>query len=211
MLRAFLPPDEGNPSQTQSNGVNGRESIAKKIQKRMRRLLFFFFGLHFQYVGTSLKLTAPTEKWKSPLMRGNVREVPQASGRSKCLANSWSYRRSLWDFSESATKKKNEGNKRCRNRYIDDVVVMVESSLESDIWRSFNFKWGREACPELPCHCWGRIVGVTLMCVWMHVRGTIDNMYFCHQKYLSSVSPGNPSKTTNIFKVRPVQEISSKT
>lgn len=209
MLRAFLPPDEGNPSQTQSNGVNGRESIAKKIQKRMRRLLFFFFGLHFQYVGTSLKLTAPTEKWKSPLMRGNVGEVPQAD------LSAWQIAEVTVEvfgiFRNPPQKKKNEGNKRCRNRYIDDVVVMVESSLESDIWRSFNFKWGREACPELPCHCWGRIVGVTLMCVWMHVRGTIDNMYFCHQKYLSSVSPGNPSKTTNIFKVRPVQEISSKT
>lgn len=208
MLRAFLPPDEGNPSQTQSNGVNGRESIAKKIQKRMRRLLFFFFGLHFQYVGTSLKLTAPTEKWKSPLMRGNVGEVPQADLSAWQIAE---VTVEVFGIFRNPPQKKNEGNKRCRNRYIDDVVVMVESSLESDIWRSFNFKWGREACPELPCHCWGRIVGVTLMCVWMHVRGTIDNMYFCHQKYLSSVSPGNPSKTTNIFKVRPVQEISSKT
>lgn len=41
-------------------------------------------------------------------------------------------------------KKKNEREKEkkkwCRSRYIDDVVVMLESSLESDIWRSFNFK-----------------------------------------------------------------------
>ena len=86
-----------------------------------------------------------------------AREVPQASGRFKCLANRWSYCSSLWDFRNPSQKKKKEKKRKtkwCRSWYIDDV--MLESSLESDIWRSFNFKWGREACPELPCHCWGR-------------------------------------------------------
>lgn len=61
MLRAFHLPDEGSPWQTRSNGVKRRESIAKKFKRKWEDL-FFSFGLHFQYVGMSLKLGAPAKK-----------------------------------------------------------------------------------------------------------------------------------------------------
>lgn len=41
---------------------------------------------------------------------------------------------------EKKEREREREKKWCRSRYIDDVVVMLESSLESDIWRSFNFK-----------------------------------------------------------------------
>lgn len=72
---------------------------------------------------------------------------------------------------------------------------MLESSLESDIWRSFNFKWGREACPELPCHCWGRRNCISFCqdtCEYNHVLTTC---IFCS----SCISPGNPSEMMKSF------------
>lgn len=147
MLRAFHLHNEGSPWQTQSNGVKRKHLLKNSNQNEKT----FSFGLHFQYFGMSLKLTAPAKKkGKFTDKEKKAREVPQASGRSKCLANRWSYCSSLWDFLNPSQKQKK--TEWCRSRYIDDVVVMLESSQESAIWRSFNFKWGREACPELPCH-----------------------------------------------------------
>lgn len=108
----------------------------------------YFFWSSFPVCWQELKALCPANKMESSLIkrrRKKAREMPQASGRSKCLAKRWSYCCSLWDFQNPSEKK---------NRYIDDIVVMLVSSQESDIWRSFNFKWGREACPGLPFHCW---------------------------------------------------------
>lgn len=150
MLRAFHLPNEGSPWQTRVMEWGG-EKASSKNSKRDEKT--FFLGSSYPVCWHELKAHCPTitkKKGKFTDTEGEkkAREVPQASGRSKCLANRWSYCSSLWDFRNPSEKKK-----WCRSRYIDDVVFMLVSSLESDIWRSFNFKWGREACPELPCHC----------------------------------------------------------
>lgn len=117
MLRAFHLPDEGSPWQTQSNGVKRGESIFKKFKTKWEDIfLFFFFGLRFQYVGMSLKLNAPAKKGKftdkkKEKEKEKAREVPQASGRFKCLANRWSYCSSLWDFRNPSQKKKEKKEK----------------------------------------------------------------------------------------------------
>lgn len=103
------------------------ERASLKFSKQNKKTSFFsffsssFFGLRFQYVGMSLKLTAPTKKssltgenWKRKEKKERVkkaREVPQASGRSKCLANRWSYCSSLWDFRNPSQKKRKKKNK----------------------------------------------------------------------------------------------------
>lgn len=90
----FNSPKQG---QSMANSVmeqRGEESSLKKNLDKMRRCFFsffffsFFFGLHFQYVGMSLKLTAPSKNGKfTDKEKKKAREVPRASGRSKCLAN----------------------------------------------------------------------------------------------------------------------------
>lgn len=114
---------------------------------------FFFFLVFILVCWHELKAHCPHKKIESSLIRKEKKK------QEKCL-------RLLADLSAWQTGEvtvavfgifkilqiKKRKTKWCRSRYIDDVV-MLEISLESDIWRCFNFKWGREACPELPCHC----------------------------------------------------------
>lgn len=58
MLRAFHLHNEGSPWQTQSNGVKRKHLLKNSNQNEKT----FSFGLHFQYFGMSLKLTAPAKK-----------------------------------------------------------------------------------------------------------------------------------------------------
>lgn len=82
----------------------------------MRRLFPFFFFLVF--ISSMLAWawsSVPQQKRKRKKKKREftdkevkAREVPQASGRSKCLANRWSCCSSLWDFRNPSQKKRKE-------------------------------------------------------------------------------------------------------
>lgn len=70
MLRAFHLHNEGSPWQTQSNGVKRKHLLKNSNQNEKT----FSFGLHFQYFGMSLKLTAPAKKKESSQIRKKKQE-----------------------------------------------------------------------------------------------------------------------------------------
>lgn len=97
----------------QSNGVKRRESIFKKFKTKWEDI---FFWSSFPVCWHELKAHCPCKKRKKKgkftdkEKKKKAREVPQASGRSKCLANRWSYCSSLWDFLNPSQKKKEKQN-----------------------------------------------------------------------------------------------------
>lgn len=80
-------------------------SIFKKFKTRWEDI---FFWSSFPVCWHELKAHCPRKKMESSQIRKKkkAREVPQASGRSKCLANRWSYCSSLWDFQNPSEKKR---------------------------------------------------------------------------------------------------------
>lgn len=123
-------PSRGSPRWTRSHGAKKTEGVwkeegKKKKSNRNEKTSFFFFLSSSPVCWHELKARRPalakktktTKKrkvhWKLEKKKRKLktRQVPRASGPSKCLANRWSCCSSLWDFQKSITKNQRERKK----------------------------------------------------------------------------------------------------
>lgn len=101
----FTPPNRGSPWQTRSNGAKKKEGILKEEERKKKsnrneKTSFFFFWSSFPVCWHELKARRPalakkkipqqkngkfTKNWRKKKLK--TRQVPRASGPSKCLAN----------------------------------------------------------------------------------------------------------------------------
>lgn len=169
-----------------------KASLQKKKNPKQNEKTYFFFGLHFQYVGMSLKLTAlPSQKkMESSLIRKKEKEKKKNQKCPRLLAHL-----SAWQIGEVTVavfgifeiRHKKKEKKKENGVEADTLMTLCRKAL----WRltSGGLSTSSEVERLVPSsHTTAEEEETGLIYVWIHVNTMLLGPFYLHPMF----SPRNP-------------------